>query len=443
MNRSEEYWALVSDLSDTPAALDSTVERARAKRKKAKTGKWLGIPVATLGGIASAFILMVNFSLPFALACARVPFLKELTAAVAFNETLRAAVQNDYVQYVGQTQTDNGITFTVHYLILDPSQINIFYTIEGGDAETYEVAPAAVGLGGYSYGWHTYTQGEGMGLINLSTIPAQELPAQFELSIELFDGSEESSTIFAPSGKASPFDHSEYQEPEPMAEFSFSLPMDPRFTGMAEQLEVNQWIDLDDQRILVESLDVYPLSSALRLDENEANTSWLKSLHFYLVDEAGNRYQQGNLSLFASGEEDSPAFLTYYLESAYFTNAKSLSLYITDAQWLDKDKCYSNIDLTTGTADFLPDGVVIDSVERVGNDVHLTVSYPALSRIFSSTHFDPEGGEHYRSYGSSSSNQDSYTDYITLEDYPWDTVRMELDYTRTTVFDEPIIVTLK
>lgn len=444
MNRKEEYWNLISELDDSPPALDTAVERAKARRKKTRAGKWLGIPAATLGGIASAFILMVNLSIPFALACARVPFLKELTAAVAFSETLQAAVRNDYVQYVGQSQTVNGITFTFHYLILDPSQINVFYTIEGGNAESYEVAPAAVGLGGYSYGWHNYTPGDGMGLINLSTVPAQGLPEYLELSVKLFDRAVQSSPVAAPEQAADAFfEPRNNPRPEPLAEFSFTLPMDPRFTGVAERLDINRWIDMAGQRILVESLDVYPLSSALRLEEGEGNTSWLTSMHFYLEDEKGNRYEQGNLSLLASGEEDSPAFLTYYMESAYFREAKSLTLHITDADWLDKDKRYTNIDLTDGTADFLPEGVFIESVVRSGDDVRLTVRYPELPSLFGQTHYDPEGGEHYRSYGSSSSDEDGYTDYITLEDYPWDTVRMELDYTRTTQFAAPITVTLK
>lgn len=450
MNRSEEYWSLISQLDDAPAALDTSVERARAKRKRSRAGKWLGIPVATLGGLASAFVLLVNFSIPFALACARVPFLRELTAAAAVSATLKAAVQNDYVQYVGHSQTVNGVTLTIHYLILDPSQINIFYTIEGGDAEGYEVAPTAEGLDGYSFSWSKYTLGGPMGLISLSLKPADVLPEALTLNLKLYSQRYRSTPVEPPANTPAPeassgsmFDPGEFTMPEPLVRFSFSLPLDTRFTTTAERVNINQWIDLAGQQILVERLDVYPLSAVLRLRADEANTAWLKSMHFYLEDEKGNRYEQGNLSLFASGEENSPAFLTYYLESAYFRGAESLTLHITDADWLDKDKHYTNIDLTTGTADFLPEGVSIESVERSGADVHLTMRYPKVTSLFGWTHYDPEGGEHYRSYGSSGSGDRGKIDYITLEDYPWDTVRLELDYTRTTEFAEPVTVTLK
>ena len=66
MNRNEEYWALVAQLSDTPPELEGTVERARARARKRTLKRWLGIPVASLGGVAAAFVLLVNCCVPFA-----------------------------------------------------------------------------------------------------------------------------------------------------------------------------------------------------------------------------------------------------------------------------------------------------------------------------------------------------------------------------------------
>ena len=68
MNRNTEYWDLIRDLNEPPAALEGTVDRARAKARRARAGRWLGIPVASLGGVAAAFVLLVNCSTPFAMA---------------------------------------------------------------------------------------------------------------------------------------------------------------------------------------------------------------------------------------------------------------------------------------------------------------------------------------------------------------------------------------
>ena len=99
MNRNEEYFALLAQLErEAPASLEDCGERAR---KKARSRRGWRVSLASLGGIAAAFVLMVNLSIPFAMACARIPGLRELTAAVAFAPSLKAAVQNDFIPDIG------------------------------------------------------------------------------------------------------------------------------------------------------------------------------------------------------------------------------------------------------------------------------------------------------------------------------------------------------
>ena len=81
-------------------------------------------------------MLLVNLSVPFARACGNVPVLRELARAVAWSPSLSAAVENDYVQPIGQSQTVNGITATVEYVIVDQKQVNIFFTLKGEGYET-------------------------------------------------------------------------------------------------------------------------------------------------------------------------------------------------------------------------------------------------------------------------------------------------------------------
>ena len=54
----------------------------------------------------------------------------ELAQAVAWSPSLSAAVENDYVQPIGQSQTVNGVTATVEYVIVDRKQLSIFYTLD-------------------------------------------------------------------------------------------------------------------------------------------------------------------------------------------------------------------------------------------------------------------------------------------------------------------------
>lgn len=130
MTRNEEYQALLQELETTPAALDGAVERALRRRKRDRRLRLFGVPAGSLAACFAAFVLLVNLFPPFARACGSVPVLRELAQAVAWSPSLSAAVENDYVQPIGQSQTVNGVTATVEYVIVDRKQLNIFYTLD-------------------------------------------------------------------------------------------------------------------------------------------------------------------------------------------------------------------------------------------------------------------------------------------------------------------------
>ena len=137
MNRGEEYRSLLADLEQTPAALDGTVSRAlerdRARRRRHRL--W-SFPTGSFAACFVLFVLLVNLWPPFARACSDIPVLGRLAEAVRLSPSLSAAVENEYVQPIGQSQTVNGITATVEYVIVDLKQVNVFYTLEGDGYES-------------------------------------------------------------------------------------------------------------------------------------------------------------------------------------------------------------------------------------------------------------------------------------------------------------------
>ena len=132
MTRNEEYRALLRELETVPVSLETTVDKALT-REKALQKKWRCFRrlTASAAACAAAFVLMVNLVPTFAYACGGVPLLRELAKAVAWSPSLSAAVEQQYVQPMGLAQTNNGVTATVEYLIVDQKQVNIFYTLEG------------------------------------------------------------------------------------------------------------------------------------------------------------------------------------------------------------------------------------------------------------------------------------------------------------------------
>ena len=111
MNRMEEYEALLRQPEELPPALEDAVGRARARARRRRLRRLL-TPAGSVAAVFAVFVLMVNLWTPFALACARVPVLKELTAAVAFSPSLKTAV----VPSIRSSTNNHVLTSTYYYL---------------------------------------------------------------------------------------------------------------------------------------------------------------------------------------------------------------------------------------------------------------------------------------------------------------------------------------
>ena len=137
MDRMEEYRALQRELEQTPAALEGTLQRARARQRRERRG-WRAFG-ASFGGVAAVFalfVVLVNVSGPFAAACESIPILKDLAAAVSFSHSLSSAVDHGYVQTIGQSQSDNGVTVDLEYMMLDGGQIVFFGRVDAPEDVT-------------------------------------------------------------------------------------------------------------------------------------------------------------------------------------------------------------------------------------------------------------------------------------------------------------------
>lgn len=460
MNRNDEYRALLAELHDAPKELAGTAERALARERRARRGKWLGIPLASVGGLASAFVLLVNCSLPFALACGRVPGLRELAAAVALSPSLKAAVENGFVQAVGQEQTENGVTLRLEYLILDSAQINFFYTVSGADYERYHIYPSISGPDGEELEGYSIISGEAVPgeLSDLNVNYAggdEQVPEAIRLTCE----------VTAMPGHrteqaAAPADQSIWDEPgdrwrpQAVATFTFDLELDPELIVPSQVHRLDRWAEVDGQRLLFRELEIDPTHARLAVSTDPENTAWLRGLEFYLMDEDGARYGSGSRAgsagrLVSSGEDGTDGTIYYYLESSFFQAPEHLTLYITGAEWLDKGREWAAIDLETGDAEGLPEGVEVGSIQRAGEDVRCTLTSEEVSQLITWNYRDPEGGEHrLESMGVSAydseerGGEEVRETMFTLQDYPWDEVELELRISRTSRLEAPLEVPL-
>lgn len=451
MNRTEEYWALAAQLKEPPPELAGTVDRARARARRERRGKRLGVPLASLGGAAAAFAVLVNCSTPFAMACRRVPFVRELAQAVALRPSLKAAFENDYVQPVGQSQTQNGITATVESLIVDQTSLNVFYTLSWAGDTWLDITPDLLDengeppAGSRGAAWEDPGETEEHWRLATFYFDGADLPEELQLVLEVSDSGRNKGRFAGPAeapDASLPWPDAESAPRSPvLAEFTFPLTIDPTLLGPGRTVEVGQWITLDGQRLYLDELTIDPTRMDLTLEAHPDNTAELCRLECYVLDGAGNRYDRPSVT-YGGGE-------AIQLESCYFSENQDLTLYIQEAQWLDQDRTSFTLDLAAGEAGWLPEALGDLTIERREGNVYLSFRNDGQSVTFDGYYYDPEGGRHdWGSMSMSSTDEDgdgwceTMTEYRVLWDYPWDSVTIPLSSNRVTAFDPPIQVDL-
>jgi len=454
MNRQEEYLKLLEELERTPESLAYTVERA-LKRENAlrKKRRIFGIPAGSLVACFVGFVLLVNLFPPFAYACGGVPLLRDLAKAVAWSPSLSAAVEHEYVQPIGLSQTQNGITATIEYLIVDQKQVNIFYTLEGdyGDLSGRKVTFSPDQHCAVSYGGAPTPPGT-IQDITLDYVDA-DVPEGFSVTISVASMDHLADEVPTHSVEEEMLNPSEEDDLEYLAEFTFDLKFDPTFTAVGEVIPVNQTVELDDQTITVTEVCVYPTHVRINVEDHQDNTAWLRGLEFYLENERGMKFEPISNGITATGGDGTDSYGSFRLESSYFARSRHLTLHITGSEWLEKDRETVYLNLADVTAEFLPEGVAFKSAEKHINGWLLEFRAKEREKdhthqLFYMTFLDAAGEEHdMRSRSSFDDYEDDSYEYfieqLPLPDYQENEVWIKPTYSHTTVETVPITIPIK
>ena len=446
MNRNEEYRALLEALETTPPELESTVERAGRRAAQAKRRRLFSLPLGSLAACFAAFVVLVNVSVPFAHACGGIPLLRELAKAVAWSPSLSAAVENEYVQPIGQTQTQNGITATVEYVIVDRKQVNLYYTLDFDRAlgelyADYEITP---GQGSAGTAGSMALEPGALTEINRDYVDV-DVPEALDLTISVY---REEPEDFGEPVEDKLFEQPVWEEPDYLAELTFHLEFDPTFTAQGEILPLNTEFTLDGQTFTLTEAEIYPTHLRLSLRADPNNTAWLEGLELYLENEHGERFEKSLNGVTAVGDPTGEGMGSFWLDSPFFSQGQHLTLHITAAQWRDKDAPRVRLDLNTGAVEHLPPVVRRLWAERRDGGVIVNAVFPLRNDIkiggFVHKAWDESGREYeVWQFGSSYGCQDPvtgervdddtvFTEFFPLADFQGDTVYLEPTFHRIT-----------
>ena len=457
-NRMAEYEKMLKDLDMAiPAELEGVWDRASAREKKHRTVMRFVKPAASIAAVFACFVLSVNFIIPVAQACSKIPVLKDLAAAVDFSGSLSRAVENNYVQTIGLSQTKNGIKADIDYVIVDQKQVNIFYRLEyetGGEAgnniernENTQLA-ALIEIGkdmpphGISWGGPDEEEGK------LRSVTIDFTDSDVPERIPLVLKAKERDTQTWNYAK------------ENLAVFTFTLEIDPYYTAQGKTIEIDEKLDILGQHFTLTTVDIYPTHLQLNVESDEANTMWLKSLSFYVeAIGAGKDSKLESINgISALGSKDTPEVIAFRKESPWFYNTDNLKIFITGARLAEKDMEGIKIKVTEHGAGIvsgrLPDGVRLEQLSRQKHaDGKPTVeirfktvkgidggSTSEIYEVFEREYLDGEEREGYLETYAGTGDSNEFTSTLILEDYDYDTVTIYPCFTHCWKAEEPVVI---
>jgi len=444
MDRQSEYRDLLAELDQMPEALAATVSLARTRHRKERRKRLLATPLTCLASSVTLFVLLVNTSLTFATACGKIPLISDLAAAVAFSPSLSAAVRNEYVQVIDLEQTANGVTMRVEYVIVDQKQVNIFYTLH---SSVYANLDATLFIRGKN--------GETIENYTLAAFSAEELsskgirqfvidfiddnvPNGLELECRISDAGSPTGTGSQTAGQAG----SDW-----IADFTFILDFDPEYTLQGEIITLNRYFLIDGQSLNISTVEIYPTHIRLNLNADPYNTAWLKSISFYFLNERGERFGPIVKGITVTGAADSPMTATFRLESSFFSESESLTMYISDATWLRKDMERIEVNLAKMTCIVLPEGVTWVKSERVGDDWEIAFTAPenedgGYYDLFYMNCWDETGREYVVSevMFAGSPELGKFEERFSLRGYPYDTVWLSPAFSHETRLNDHLAI---
>jgi len=466
MNRNDEYLNLIKELDSNSEKIDNLYKKANKRLIKKHVTAAVTATLSTVASLLILFIILVNNVNSFAYACGSVPILKDLAKFVAMSPSLSAAVEHQYVQPIELSKTQNDITASIEYVIVDQKQVNIFYSLHTEKYKALDTKPEVFDKNNkflecaLSYGDSNETND--LKMITLDFID-KNVPDFISLKLNVKDIGEYFKEAEINDNNTDDVldshNRTNEEESEYLTEFEFDIELDPNYTAQGQTLILNKEFEVDGQILVLSTVEIYPTHMRINFADNDKNTKWLKALNFHIKDEKGKIFDKISNGISATGSTDSPMMVSHRLESSFFAKSKELTLFIDEVTWLDKKDNTIKIDLVNNKSDTFSEYYKLHSTKKYLNSwkvefIVTSTKANHMFNLFNGTYYDDKGNEYYINNSSTTSGlyddkgdntlkENQFIQTLYLTDYHEDTVYLEPVFTSIYKVDNPIEIKIK
>lgn len=332
----------LSSAQTYPEELNHLAHRLEQRIKKEHGRKKTFYGSMTMMAASLFFILLVNTSTSFVYAVSEIPILNRISQMLLFDESVKSALENDYIQYVGLSETQGETTLKLPYVIADERNLLLFFQTNEkqlAPGEMYEVdftsfrdknTGKIYSQGFISLGYMTADNPEeDLGLMRLRVFfPDLILPREIEITITLLKTVNIESEFTRNSRDTFTFDLS-------LREFE-----EPKIYPIEKELII------EGKRITMDRMEVYPTGCTLHYKTWKTNQDEL-TLQFNVVKDGLRSTLSSNF--YSTSFYDEYDEHTLRIEDNYFNQPKTRSLLISSYYFLAEDQQYVNLDVANKT----------------------------------------------------------------------------------------------
>ncbi|MGM7684242.1 DUF4179 domain-containing protein [Cytobacillus sp. Hm23] len=319
-----------------PEGLDQSIRNGMNKATKSRRiNRRMRLTFISACILILSFVTTVRVSPAFANYMSTIPGLAKIIELIQFDQSLQVAVENEFIQHIGASKEQNGVTFTIDSVIVDESKMVMFYTMENVDDYNYlHPLPDLLTSEGKDY----LTSSSSSNLTNKQN--ENSISGRFEFNFhEAVPTEGFILQLIVEAGD----DLSNMSE----LPHEYSIPFQVNtelFENMKELYEINKTVEVEGQKITFETLEVYPIQLKLQVTYDKNNTMKIFELEdLRIVDENGDEVT--SISHGVTGSNITEYGESFHLESNYFKKPKELYIEFTAIRALDKNLLDLQVDV--------------------------------------------------------------------------------------------------
>ncbi|MCO7125411.1 DUF4179 domain-containing protein [Sporolactobacillus shoreicorticis] len=412
-NELEKMTEQFNQTSDSPKSLDAALSGiSKAKRRIKKRRRIMQI-VSAAAAILLLFLSLVKISPAFASYVSHVPGMKAIVKLLNGDHGLEDAVDHHGLQKLNLSQTKNGTTVTINSMIADSHQVIFFYTIKQSEKKIQpelknfdiknKYKRSVMGATEFNYGLIGKTKKQ-------LTIRQSTFHDRISMSLN-------EKKLTDPLYLSLTFK---------MGTWIFKIPYNiTKYEKMKISYPLNRTVSLEDQKLTIQSVTVYPTRIAVHITYDPKNTKQITHLDDLQLSDKQGRGWTPPQGFTATGSNENDQ--TFYLQSNYYAHPRSLYLSLTRARVIDKRDRYLTVDLQkkkligNPVADRMTlKSIRTDSEHKSDLILKFAVHIPKIDHrsgygIFDST-FTDQSGKHYqtRSEGSAALNSSIHEEMLSI-----------------------------